>query len=69
MPIHATRGMIAFEIGDKRHSLTAPLPDRNADEFRYTAAQEEVYEQAVRQRWRTLIVKATLEAVEVGITT
>src|SRR6185312_4117630 len=68
----AERGMIAFEIGGKRYRLTLPLPNRRSREFTHTQArgyprdpkaQEEAYEQAVRQRWRALalVVKANLE--------
>ena len=60
--------------------IQLPLPDRNADEFRLTPSNRwerseseriKTYEQACRQRWRALglVVKAKLEAVEVGIAT
>jgi hypothetical protein len=71
---------IAFAMADRRIMFRLPLPDRNDKEFRYTvvrrerrsdAATAEAYEQAVRQRWRALllIIKAKLEAVEAGIVT
>jgi hypothetical protein len=76
----ADEARVAFAIADRRMLFRLPMPDRNAAEFRYTptrrnlrtqAAQEEAYEQAVRQRWRALalVIKAKLEAVEAGITT
>ena len=77
---NATEARIAFAIAQRRMLFRLPLPDRNSSEFRYTpqrrtlrsqAAQEEAYEQAIRQRWRALalVIKAKLEAVEAGITT
>jgi hypothetical protein len=71
---------IAFAIADRRVLFRLPLPDRNDREFRFTAVRRErrsdagaaeAYEQAVRQRWRALllIIKAKLEAVEAGIVT
>jgi hypothetical protein len=57
--------------------FTLPMPDRK--DFRHTptgkvaaeTVQESNYEQAVRQRWRALLLvtKAKLEAVESGIST
>lgn len=69
---------IAFALADRRILFRLPLPDREDREFRYTAARQErrsdqataaAYDQAVRQRWRALllIIKAKLEAVEAGI--
>jgi hypothetical protein len=75
---------IMFEAEDRRFLLRIPLPDPKAPEFtmsshklsymRYPLAPDAArkrYEQAVRQRWRAvlLIVKAKLEAVASGITT
>ncbi len=71
---------IAFAIAGRRVMFRLPLPDRRDKQFRYTpvkreyrsdAATSEAYEQAVRQRWRALllIIKAKLEAVEAGIVT
>lgn len=71
---------IAFAMADRRIMFRLPLPDRNDPQFRFTpvtrdirskVAQEAAYEQAVRSRWRALllIVKAKLEAVEAGIVT
>jgi hypothetical protein len=72
--------MVGFTVGNRMIRLVVPLPDRNSREFthtperhmRRTAKQaQEAYEQAIRQRWRALVlyVKATLEAVEAGIIT
>ena len=71
---------IGFRMENRRVQFLLPLPDRNADEFRYTPAKkylrddkakQAAYEQAVRRSWRALalVVKAKLEAVESGITT
>lgn len=71
---------IAFALANRRIMFRLPLPDRKDNEFRYTAvrrerrsdsATAEAYDQAVRQRWRALllIIKAKLEAVEAGIVT
>jgi len=75
-----TDAMIGFVVRSRQIKLVVPLPDKNADEFRYTPVQrfvrspkqqQDSYDQAVRQRWRALAlyVKATLEAIEVGILT
>jgi uncharacterized protein (DUF58 family) len=72
--------MIAFELQRRRIRFLLPLPDRNDNQFRFTPARglerspeqiAEAYDQAVRQRWRALllVIKAKLEAVEAGITT
>ena len=74
------RAMVQFEMADRRVKFILPMPERQAREFTHTPAkgqlrspqaQEDAYEQAVRQRWRALllVIKAKLEAVEVGITT
>jgi hypothetical protein len=76
--VDETRAMIAFEANGKRVKFVLPMPDRNDPEIRYTpgrnllrekAAWENAYQQAIRQRWRalTLVIKAKLEAVEIGI--
>lgn len=69
---------VAFTANDRQVRFAVELPDRNAREFTHTPARHEprtataaeaAYEQAVRQRWRALvlIVKAKLEAVASGI--
>lgn len=74
------RAMIAFRMRGRRIQFELLLPDKNANEFRYTPArnylrtseqQQAAWEQATRQRWRALAlyIKATLEAVEAGIVT
>jgi hypothetical protein len=72
------RASILFQMQDRRIRFLLPLPDRQAREFthapqgrvRASAQAEEAYQQAVRQRWRALllVIKAKLEAVETGIT-
>lgn len=75
--------MVGFVMDDedgnaRQVRFALPLPDRQATTFTHTpgrnqrrapAAAEAAYEQAVRQRWRalSLIIKAKLEAVEVGV--
>lgn len=71
--------MMAFEILERRIRFVLPMPDPKAKEFRYSPtgrerrgdAWQSAYEQAVRSRWRALVLclKAKLEAVETGITT
>lgn len=70
---------IAFRMSDRQIRFRLPLPDPQAPEFtrtptgkqRSASAAEAAYEQAIRQRWRALllVVKAKLEAVEAGIST
>ena len=70
--------MIAFKYQGLTARFTLPMPDRNDPAIVFTAvnhdkrtneAQEKVYQQFVRQRWRglLLILKAKLEAIELGI--
>ncbi len=74
----STEARIAFAVADRKVLLRLPLPDRNDKRFTHTpgkglqrapAAAEAEYEQAVRQRWRALllVIKAKLEAIEAGI--
>jgi len=76
----ADRAVISFTIQNRQVRFFLPLPDRSERKFTHTpakgqrrtdAAAEAAWEQAVRQRWRALvlIVKAKLEAVEAGIVT
>jgi hypothetical protein len=71
---------VMFEIASRRILFRLPMPDRAERRFTHTptrgerrapAAVEEAYEQAVRQRWRALllIIKAKLEAVASGVVT
>lgn len=75
----ADRAAITFDIGDRRILLELTLPNPDEAEFwqtpsrgwsRTPAQAKAAYEQAVRQRWRALVlvIKAKLEAVEAGIT-
>lgn len=70
------RAMVAFRKDGRQVRFIVPLPDPNDREFthsqrgaRTASAKENLYEQAIRQRWRALalVVKAKLEAVESGI--
>lgn len=73
----ASHARMEFEMRHRRVRVEVPLPDPEAEEFRYgdswrrrsDSATHAAYEQAVRQRWRAilLIVKAKLEAVESDI--
>jgi len=68
---------ISFKLADRYVRIMLPMPDRA--EFRRTEtgkrrtdpAADSAYDQAVRQRWRALvlIIKAKLEAITAGITT
>ena len=71
------RAVIAFLAHERQIRFVLPMPDRADGEFTRTptgrsrsAAQiEAAYDQAVRQRWRALllVIKAKLEAVATGI--
>jgi len=71
--------IVGFSMADRQIKFSLPMPDRNDREFTHTpsrgvkrtpAQQEKEYEQAVKQKWRALllVIKAKLEAVESGIT-
>lgn len=72
---NAEKIVVSFEAHERRVRFTVPLPKR-AD-FRPTSrdragnAAEKRYDQAVRSRWRALLltIKAKLESVESGIET
>lgn len=70
--------VIAFQMRGRQVRFQLKMPDRNSREFTHTptrmnrrsaTAQAEAYEQAVKQRWRALllVIKGLLEGVEVGI--
>ena len=74
------RSAIQFRMGPRMIRFTLLMPNPGDDEFRYTPArrftrrpaeQRKAYEQAVRSRWRGLLlcIRAKLEAVESGIET
>jgi hypothetical protein len=73
----AERAIIAFRMQARMVRLTLPMPDMQefmhgpSGRLRSSAAAEQAYKQATRQRWRALalVVKAKLEAVEAGIST
>jgi hypothetical protein len=71
-----TRALVSFRIRGRQVRLEVGMPAKT--EFLYTPARgnerapeavEAAWEQACRQRWRALalVIKAKLEAVEVGI--
>lgn len=70
---------IGFTIANRSVRIELPLPDfgdkrwgqTETGRTRTASARQAAYEQAVRQRWRALvlIIKAKLEAVEAGIST
>lgn len=77
--------VVGFRLRGRVYRIRVPLPDPDDDElFRWTQgsnrygtfrrqrsqqARDNLYEQAVRTRWRAmlLIVKAKLEAVDLGV--
>jgi hypothetical protein len=70
--------VIAFKIYDRYIRIILPMPapadfqlTEETRRRRSADAQQRAYDQAVRQRWRALvlIVKAKLEAIEAGIST
>lgn len=73
-----TSAALMFEMADRRILFRLPMPNPRDEEFTLTPtgkkrtppAAEAEYEQAVRQRWRALvlIIKAKLEAVAAGVT-
>ncbi|MGV0595649.1 hypothetical protein [Mycolicibacterium porcinum] len=73
------RAVVGFVLNQREIRFVLPLPDRDSTDFTRTptgrprpATQARAeYEQAVRQRWRSLalVIKAKLEAVESGIVT
>lgn len=73
------RSMVAFRMRGRQIRMFVPQPDPNSTEitktptgrYRSPSARQDAYDQATRQRWRALVlyVKATLEAVESGVTT
>lgn len=72
-----TNALVAFEMHDRRIQFKLPMPEKRefsrtpTGRIRTIKQSEEAYEQAIRQKWRALllVVKAKLEAVESGITT
>lgn len=75
-----TSAVIGFRLDGRMFRIDIPMPDRNDRAFTMTesgrarTSREAIaaaYDQAIRQRWRAaaLYIKATLEAVESGITT
>lgn len=76
----ARQAAVLFRIDGISIKIVVPLPDEHDEEFTTTEtgrrrrsddAAWRAYEQAVRQRWRALLlaIKAKLEAVDTGIST
>lgn len=72
--------VIGFVLGNRTIRFTLPLPAKTEKQFHRTptgrqrrnpADAERAWEQACRSRWRALllVIKAKLEAVQVGIST
>ena len=71
------RVIVMFEMEDRRVKFALPLPDPDQPEFSRTPtgkartkdSARTAYDQAVRSRWRALLltIKAKLESVESGI--
>jgi hypothetical protein len=75
-----SRALIGFTLQARQYRFILPLPERDAREFTHTgsrglrrpvAGATAAWEQACRSRWRALllVIKAKLEAVEVGVST
>lgn len=70
---------VMFEIKGLTIQIVVPMPDQNSREYSHSQAGRErtadaalkAYEQAIKQRWRALVlaIKAKLEAVETDIST
>lgn len=73
------KGFVAFRLSGRHIRITVPMPDPEADEFIFTptgkerseSAAKADYERAVRARWRVmlLLIKAKLEAIDIGVQT
>jgi len=71
------KAYVMFEFGGLMIQLTVELPKKDdfektgAGRSRKTKAANDAYTQAIRQRWRALLlaIKAKLEAIECGIST
>lgn len=71
------QGHVMFEYKGLLIQMTVKFPDKNdfsktdSGKKRIESAIESSYDQAIRQRWRALLlaIKAKLEAVECGIST
>ncbi len=74
-----SKAVVMFQMNNRHIKFILQMPDRGSKEITHTSkgriraenAQEQTYEQSIRQRWRALdlVIKAKLEAVESGIAT
>lgn len=71
-----TSAVVAFRMTGRQVKLVVPMPDKTDEAFTYSSRGQRtesvaygLWEQACRQRWRALalVIKAKLEAVELGI--
>jgi hypothetical protein len=78
--VKGNRAMLTFELRDRRYRLAVELPGRYDSEIIYTpdrhierseAAQRQVYDQVIKQRWRNLlaVIKGLLVADDTHIIT
>jgi len=77
--VRSGEAVVGFDMDGRRVRFRLPLPSPNDDEFRLTEtgrrrsakSASDAYEQAIRQRWRALLlcVKAKLESVASEIET
>lgn len=77
------RAVIGFTMAGRQIKFVLPMPDKNDSAFtmfkdrygrlqpRTVSSAQEQWEQSCRSRWRALllVIKAKLEAVEIGIST
>lgn len=76
---HADRAMIGFRVTGRQIRIELPMPSSTEKRITHTqtglkrseGSRQEMYEQAIRQRWRALllVIKAKLEAIDSGIST
>lgn len=74
----AGKSAIVFTLGDRRYQFVLPLPDRGERRFTHTQSRgikrsnverDQVYEQAIRSKWRALAlcIKSKLISVTEGV--
>lgn len=67
----AGAALVAFRLKNRFIRITVRMPEKEEKRFKGARKPERAWEQAVRQRWRALllILKAKLEAVASGVAT